>query len=272
MHKAAYFPTFDRSQTTNARSVFKEVVVGGLRTAIASRAELVEAWIADCRAQAESGFVLRPRLVFDSNAHALSLRETDPAYRAALDQADIVHADGGLIVAASRLLAGRPIPERSCTTDMFYDFAAAGAEHNLSFYLLGGTEEVNAACAGVLARDYPGLRIVGRHHGYFGRDDEERVIDEINAARPDVLWVGLGKPLEQTFSARNADRLRAGWIVSCGGCFNYATGHYPRAPEWMRNNSLEWLHRALTGPRRLIWRYLFTNPHAAWLALVKSGV
>lgn len=150
---------------------------------------------------------------------------------------------------------------------MFDDFAEAAVQEELSFFLFGATEEVNEACAKVLAKKYPGLRIVGRRHGFFGPDDESVIVEQINASTPDVLWVGLGKPLEQEFAARNAYRLRAKWVVTCGGCFNYVTGHYPRAPEWMRNNSLEWLHRALTGPKRLIWRYLTTNPHAVWVIL-----
>lgn len=246
---------------------FEESVVGGLGVAVASRADLVRVMVADCLAQQAAGYALPARLVFDANAHALSLRETDQNYRRALDRADIIHADGGLIVTASKWAAGTQIPERSCTTDMFCDFAEAAQRHQLSFFLLGGSEAVNAACAAKLGELFPGLRLAGRHHGFFGGEGEEHVLRRIEDAHPDILWVGLGKPLEQTFSARHADRLRAGWVITCGGCFNYITGAYPRAPEWMRNNSLEWLHRALTGPRRLIWRYLITNPHAVWTIL-----
>ncbi len=254
----------------SVRSGFDHVVVGGVEVARASRAGLVAAMIADCKVRQREPAGWRARLVFSSNAQSLSLAATDAAYRAAMDKADIVHADGGLVVMASRALTQRPIPERSCTTDMFYDFAAAANAHGLSFYLLGATEEVNAECERVLAKHYPNLKIAGRHHGYFGREDEDRIVSLIADAEPDVLWVGLGKPAEQQFASRHGSRLTATWVVTCGGCFNYVTGHYRRAPEWMRNNSLEWLHRALTDPRRLLWRYLTTNPHAVWLALTRT--
>lgn len=252
-----------------AAAGFPYVIVGGVPIAVASRAELTAAMVAACLARRASGGG-RSQLVFDANAHGLSLNDTDPAYRAALSQADIVHADGGSIVLASRLLTKQPIPERSATTDMIHDLAAAAAQNGLSFYLLGGTEEVNAACAAKLTEIYPALRIAGRRHGYFTASDEEQIVADIAAARPDVLWVGLGKPAEQQFAARHATALNAGWVVTCGGCFNYVTGHYKRAPTWMQRAHLEWVHRALTGPRHLIWRYLVTTPHAAWLAVVTA--
>lgn len=248
---------------------FPNVIIGGVPVAVASRAELTAAMVADCMARRASGGG-RSQLVFDANAHGLSLNDTDPAYRAALSQADIVHADGASIVLASRLLTKLPIPERSGTTDMIHDLAAAAARNGLSFYLLGGTEEVNAACAAKLTEIYPALRIAGRRHGYFDASDEEQIAAEIAATRPDVLWVGLGKPTEQQFAARHVDALNAGWIVTCGGCFNYVTGHYKRAPEWMQRTHLEWLHRALTGPRHLVWRYVTTTPHAIMLAASRT--
>ena len=238
--------------------------VGGMNIVTASRQALAAAMVADCASRdAGAG---RPRLVFDANGHALSLRRTDPEYRRAVDQADIVHADGGFLIPASRWMCPQPIVERSATTDMIHDFAAAAAEAGLSFYLLGGTEEVNAECARRLSHQYPRLRIVGRRNGFFPAAEEGAVVDEINACAPDVLWVGLGKPKEQIFSVTYRDRLRAGWVVTCGGCFNYITGNYRRAPEWMQRHHLEWVHRMCTEPRKLLWRYVVTTPHALVIA------
>src|SRR5690606_24874559 len=110
--------------------------LGGLNIVTASRAELAAAMLADCLA-ARAG-ESAPRLVFDANGHALSLRDTDPAYRAALDRADIVHADGGFLVTLSRWMTRAPIAERSATTDMLHDCARAAARRGLGFYLLGG--------------------------------------------------------------------------------------------------------------------------------------
>jgi exopolysaccharide biosynthesis WecB/TagA/CpsF family protein len=202
-------------------------------------------------------------LVFDCNGHALSLAARDVRYRLDLLSADIIHADGQVIVAASRLYGSFLIPDRSATTDMFIDSLDAAKSAGVRYFLLGGTEEVNHACAAELDRRAPGL-VVGRHHGFWSEAAEADLIDQINAAQPDVIWVGLGKPREQAFCVRHRMDIAGGWLVTCGGLFNFVTGHYPRAPKWMQTAGLEWLHRAITNPR-LLWRYLVTNPHAMWL-------
>jgi N-acetylglucosaminyldiphosphoundecaprenol N-acetyl-beta-D-mannosaminyltransferase len=217
----------------------------------ASRDQLAEAMVIDCIMARQLNHEIPARLIFDANGHALSLRASDPGFRKVVDQADIIHADGGFLVSASKRVCSQPIAERSATTDMIHDFAAKAAEAGLSFYLLGGSEEVNARCAEILQARYPSLQIVGRRHGYFTADEEPAVVDEINMLRPDILWVGLGKPKEQQFAANYRDAFRAGWVVTCGGCFNYITGHYKRAPMWMQRANLEWLHRMVTNPRQL---------------------
>ena len=125
-------------------------------------------------------------------------------------------------------------------------------------------------CAQVLQADYAGLQIVGQHSGYFAESEERAICDEINASGADVVWVGLGKPREQQFCVRNRHRLTAGWMVTCGGCFGFVTGQYPRAPGWMQRAGFEWLHRLATNPRRLFWRYLTTNPHALFLIAMRT--
>ena len=203
-------------------------------------------------------------LVFDVNAHGISLNATDPQFRSDVAQADLLHADGQVVVAAPRLLCEAAIPDRSATTDMFMDSLKPAAARGVSYFLLGATEDVNRECVNRIQQMAPGIRVAGRQNGYF-RGSEEAVIEAINAAAPDVLWVGLGKPFEQNFCVQNRHRLRVGWIVTCGGLFNYVTGDYPRAPRWMQNAGLEWLHRMLTKPKQLAWRYITTNPHALWL-------
>lgn len=243
---------------------FEHCHIGGVPIVTASSAELAALLVRDC-AEARASGERRPRLVFDANGHALSMRETHPGYRAALDEADIIHADGGFLVTLSRWMTDRPIAERTVTTDLFHDFAKVAVANGLTFYLLGGTEAVNAACAARLVELHPGLRIAGRRDGYFTEAEEADVVAEINRLRPDILWVGLGKPKEQVFCARWRSHLLAGWAITCGGCFNYVAGDYPRAPLWMQKGNLEWLHRMATRPRHLFWRYMTTNPHALWI-------
>lgn len=228
-----------------------------------SRRDLVNTALLDCMQAAPA----QPRLVFDANGQALSLARTNAKYRSDIQQADIIHADGGFLVTLSHMLGLPRIPERSATTDMLHDFAAAFRETPYGFYLLGGEERINHQCCEILEARYPGLKISGRRNGFFQPDDEESIVNTINESGADILWVGLGKPKEQDFCVRWRYKLKPKWIITCGGCFNYVTGDYDRAPEWMQRLNLEWLHRMATNPRKLFWRYALTNPHALWIAL-----
>jgi N-acetylglucosaminyldiphosphoundecaprenol N-acetyl-beta-D-mannosaminyltransferase len=251
-----------------ANDSYTEVTVGGIATACLSRDGLTRMMLQDCL-DARSNPQRQPKLVFASNGHAIALAAQDEAFRFIFEQADIIHADGQAAVFASRMTA-TPIPERSATTDFIHDASKLAAEHGLRFFLLGATEEANAQAARVLRETYPGLQIVGRRHGYFGREEEDEICDEINLTQPDVVWVGLSVPLEYEFAVRNKTRLRAGWLVTCGGCYNFVTGAYKRAPAWMQAFGLEWLFRLVKEPKRLFWRYAVTNPIAIFLLLTRT--
>ncbi len=256
---------------SHANDAYDEVIVGGIKTACLSRASLARMMLADCLEARRSGPV-HPKLVFAVNGHAIALASQDEKFRRTFESADLIHADGQAAVFASRLLTATPIPERSATTDFIHDAAEIAAEHGLRFYLLGATEEANERAAHILTQAYPGLLIVGRRHGYFSLLDEDDICDEINITQPDVIWAGLSVPLEYEFAVRNRSRLRAGWLVTCGGCFNYVIGDYRRAPRWMQKIGLEWLHRLWCSPRRLFWRYATTNPRAFFLLLTRTRV
>jgi exopolysaccharide biosynthesis WecB/TagA/CpsF family protein len=257
-------PTCERRSGSR---VYNRVTVGGLDTACVSRGQLGGLMIGDCLAA--RGGRRAPRLVFASNGHAIATAALDRKFRDTFAKADLIHADGEPVVAASKLFSRTPVPERSATTDFLFDAAKAAAEHGLTFFLLGSTEDINARAAAKV--EQAGVKVVGRRNGYFSRDEEEAVVAAINASGADVLWVGLGVPFEYEFCLRNKSRLNVGWVVTCGGCFNFAAGDYKRAPAWMQKNGLEWLFRLSREPRRLFWRYLVTNPVAIAMLLLKTG-
>ena len=258
-----------RAPSSHANEAFGEVMVGGIKTACLSRNDLARMMLADCFAARETDGA-RPKLIFASNGHTMALAAKNMEFRRTFESADLIHADSQAAVFASRLLTHTPIPQRSATTDFIHDAARAATEQGLRFFLLGGTEEANEKAADILAQTYPGLQIAGRRHGYFSRLEEDDICDEINLTRPDVIWVGLSAPLEYEFAVRNRGRLKAGWLVTCGGCFNFVTGAYARAPRWMQAAGLEWLHRIWREPRRLFWRYATTNPVAIFLLLTRT--
>lgn len=243
--------------------------VAGVPVALVSERDLIALMCEDCESF-KTGQLTTPVTVFDCNGQALSLYATDPEYAAHTDMADLVHADGQFIVWMSKLSGRGKVPERTATTDMIHAAGSVAAVNGYRFFLLGGPEKINSACADKLCTLYPGLQIAGRRNGYFTDQDEQAIVDEINASGADILWVGLGKPKEMAFAHRNKSKLKCAWIITCGGCFHYVVGDYARAPAWMQRAGLEWLHRMATGPRHLISRYLITIPHAISLVLYKD--
>lgn len=261
--------TSDSLVCPSVKQTVQHVQIGGIPVALLSKTALIELMLQEAPMVRKTGG--KPWLVFDANGHALSMAARNHAFRLALESADLVHADGGVIVAASRLLGGKHhIPDRSATTDVYIDSLGAAAERGLRVFLVGGRPGVAETCARRSKELAPGLNIVGVRDGYFSETEESSVVSEINVAQADVVWMGLGKPKEQAFCIRNRDQLNCGWLITCGGLFNYLTGDYPRAPQWMQRSGLEWAHRLATNPRHLFWRYLTTNPHALWLIATRT--
>ena len=246
------------------------VTIGGLQTAVLTRAQLAEIMVRDCLQARELGCSWRPRLVFSSNGQGIVLAARDAAFAKVMAEADIIHADGMSVVFASRLLGARALPERVATTDFIIDACNAAEQYGLTFYFLGGGEHDSARAVQWAGSRFPRLQIVGHHHGYFSEVEEERIIREIAAARPDVVWLGLGKPRQEFMALMLRERLPGvGWIKTCGGMFDYYSGRSRRAPVWMQRSGLEWLFRALQEPR-LAKRYLTTNISAAYLLLTRT--
>jgi N-acetylglucosaminyldiphosphoundecaprenol N-acetyl-beta-D-mannosaminyltransferase len=212
-----------------------------------------------------------PLYITSANGQVVSMCATDPALRDLFLASPLIHADGMPLVFASRLRCRTALPERVATTDLFHDVARLAVARGASFYLLGGTSEVLRQTERNVRALYPDLAIAGARDGYFGPEEEPRVVAEIAAARPDVLWVAMGVPREQAFVVRNLARLTGvGVIKTSGGLFDFLSGARSRAPAWMQAAGLEWLYRTWLEPRRLLVRYALTNPHAAYLLLTRS--
>lgn len=246
------------------------VTIGGLPIAVIDRSKSAELMVK--LALTRRGTGKPPYIVTSANGQVLSVCARDPGLRRLFLSADLIHADGMPLVFASRLLCRVPLPERVCTTDLFHDVAARAQTDGASFYLLGASPTVIEKAAHKARQLYPDLKLVGVRSGYFDRLQEEAVVAEINAARPDILWIGMGVPVEQEFALRLRERLtNVGVIKTSGGLFDFVAGKSPRAPAWMQAAGLEWFYRAMREPRRLLIRYLTTNPHAVYLLLTRTS-
>jgi N-acetylglucosaminyldiphosphoundecaprenol N-acetyl-beta-D-mannosaminyltransferase len=202
-------------------------------------------------------------LVLNVNAHCLNLCHESPALRGFFNGADVVFCDGAGVMLAARLLGGH-IPERITYADWAWRLAAFAEAEGFSLFLLGARPGVAEEAARRLKARYPALVISGVHHGYFdhaaGSPENEAVLREIQAAKPDILLVGLGMPIQEYWLMENRHCIEAGVALTGGAVFDYVSGELRRGPRFLTDNGLEWLARLLVEPRRLWRRYLFGNP------------
>jgi exopolysaccharide biosynthesis WecB/TagA/CpsF family protein len=240
--------------------------VGGVKTACVDRKQLVELMVKATNDYQTNPDGKTPLIVFDTNGHAISLANADADFNRILSEADIIHADGQSVVTMSKWTGGPSIPERSATTDTIHDIPSM-CDQKISHFLFGGNQNVVEKCAQILSKKYTNFSIAGTLHGYFSVSENDTIINTINSANADFLWVGLGKPKEQQWVLENKHMLKVPVIITCGGCYNYVTDDYTRAPQWVQNAGLEWLHRATTEPKKFFWRYLTTTPHSIYCML-----
>lgn len=192
------------------------------------------------------------------NAHCANVAAGDWQYRQALESCTAILPDGIGIEMAS-VLGGDPLQHDLNGTDLFPKLCQAFAKTNKSIYLLGGRPGIAEATARAAVEQCPGLRIAGTQHGYFGPQDEDAVIDQINRTKPDAVFVAMGVPVQDTWLARVASRIDAPLLAGVGGLFDFVSGATRRAPSWMRKSRLEWVYRLVQEPRRMWKRYLLGN-------------
>jgi len=205
-------------------------------------------------------------LVTYLNAHCSNLAARDAEYRAAVNRFGLVYADGQGVVWASRAL-GAPVPERVNAGDFIPDFCRLCAIEGIRLFLLGSYQGVPERAAQTWSKAAPGLAVAGTRHGFFTPEEEESVAAAINAARPDILIVGMSAPRQELWALRWAERLHVPVIWCVGALFEYFSDTRPRAPVWMRRAGLEWLFRLALEPRRLWRRYLVGNARFVWRVL-----
>ncbi len=193
-----------------------------------------------------------------ANLDNLSLCERDPSYLSLCREASLVVADGMPLVWASRLQR-TALPERVAGSDLISQLCAGAARAGRSVYLLGGAAGVAEAAARVLGERHPGLHVCGvAAPPGFERDAGAlaRVAAGVRAAQPDFVFVALSKPNQEQQIAALRRELPHAWFIGVGITFSFLAGRVRRAPPWMQERGLEWLHRLIQEPRRLSRRYL----------------
>lgn len=244
------------------------IVLGGLPIVRVSRADFSSQMIRDCTDKGRK----KPKISFSANGFSVAMANRDREFAHILAHADYIDADGMPLVFTSKVKYDPPLPERVATTDFFHDAAMAAEKNDISFFLLGGAADVNRDVVAKLRLLYPKLRIVGHHHGYFSDEEESGVFGVIRDALPDVVWIGMGSPRQENVALRLAEQVPdIGWIKTCGGLYEHILEKHPRAPQWMQRMGLEWLHRMGREPKRLGWRYFWSNPLALYYLQTRSS-
>jgi N-acetylglucosaminyldiphosphoundecaprenol N-acetyl-beta-D-mannosaminyltransferase len=217
----------------------------------------VVAVVREALAEGRGGRIITPNIDI--------LRQVQAGGRAYLDDADLIVADGMPLVWASKL-SGTPLPERVAGSSLIWSLSEGLGRDGRSVFVIGGQPATPAAANGAaraaarLAASCPGLRIAGTRCPEYGFERDRFAYaefrDAVRAARPDLVFVGLGFPKQEKVITRLRAELPRTWFIGCGAAVNFVAGDVGRAPRWMQRTGLEWAHRLGSEPRRLATRYL----------------
>ena len=206
-------------------------------------------------------------LILNVNVHCINLAYEQPWLRDFLNTAHVNFCDGAGVILGAQIL-GEKIPERITYAEWIWKIAEFSKANQFSFFFLGAKPGVAERAAARLQQRYPNLQIVGIQHGYFDKTpnspENTAVIQKINAAKPNILLLGFGMPLQERWLMENWEKIDANIALTGGAVFDYVSGELRRAPKWVTDSGFEWLGRLFIEPRRLWRRYLFGNPTFMW--------
>ena len=201
------------------------------------------------------------RYITLTNVHAVMEAHRDESFRCLLNQAAMVCPDGMPLIWLGRL-HGFSLRRRVYGPDLLWDFCRATQDRGYKHYFYGGAPGVADNLAAVLQRRFPGVHVVGCYsppYRSLTEGEKHTIVQRINAAAPNVLWVGLGCPKQEHWMHDYCGLLRVPVMLGVGQAFDIYAGNLRQAPKWMREHGFEWLFRLALEPRRLWRRYLVYN-------------
>ncbi len=196
-----------------------------------------------------------------------------PLIRHALDEADMVCADGMPIVWMQKRL-GCKHAERVYGPDVLLALCQATENTNITHYFYGGLGDVPHRMVDELLKKFPNLNIIGSDAPPFidiNNEPQQATIEQLNSINADVIWVGLGSPKQDLWMMRYHPHLNTRLLIGVGAAFDFIAGIKPQAPRWMQRSGLEWLYRLFSEPRRLWRRYFVYNSRFIWHVLRHSS-
>ncbi|MGA9882244.1 MAG: WecB/TagA/CpsF family glycosyltransferase [Candidatus Acidiferrales bacterium] len=213
----------------------------------------------------------RCRYVAVTGMHGVTEAQHDYDLTRVLNAADLVVPDGMPLVWIGRL-RGHRLRRRVYGPELMLSFCQATASKGYRHFLYGGSPEVCDRLSETLRQRFHGISIVGAYSPPFRPltlDESSEIVDTINRAAPDVVWVGLSTPKQERWMHEYRSRLRVPVLVGVGAAFDINSGTKKQAPEWMREHGFEWLFRLIQEPRRLWRRYLVCGSQFVFLVAME---
>jgi len=209
------------------------------------------------------------RYICVANVDSVMGSRRDERLMSALNSSFLTVADGMPLVWAGRFL-GCSVRERVAGPDLMIDLIRISDHEGFTHFFYGSSEEVLAALEKKLRERFPGTKIVGSLAPPFRPitlEEDRKMVEAINAASPDILWVGLGAPKQELWMAEHHGRVKVPVMIGVGAAFDFHAGSKKRAPFWMQKNGLEWAWRLSQEPGRLWRRYLIDDFPFFWHVL-----
>lgn len=201
-----------------------------------------------------------------TNPEFVMTAQKDEEFRLVLQQCDICIADGIGLLLASRWM-GSPLPERIPGSELVYNLAELAAQEGWRLFLLGAGPGVAEEAATIFQSRYPDLLIAGTYAGSPNLAENDAIIRRINNSHADMLFVAYGAPNQDKWIARNRESFpNIKLALGVGGSLDFVTGQSKRAPRWIQDLGLEWLHRLILEPWR--WRRMLALPRFALKVLL----
>lgn len=191
-----------------------------------------------------------PHHVVTLDSSMCVIARDDPTLQSIVSHAELVTPDSAGVVWACRRL-GTPLKERVSGVEIVDRLCSLSPSRGYRLFFFGSAPGVAQAAAERMRSRYPGCQVVGTRDGFFTKEQEPQIVEQIKSARPDILCVALGIPLQEKWIHRFRDTLNVPVLIGVGGTFDVYSGRVKRAPVWMQRLNLEWLYRLLKNPRKI---------------------
>ncbi len=193
------------------------------------------------------------------NAAKIVAMHKDVELKKSVVSSDIINADGQAVVWASKFL-GTPLKERVTGIDLMENLIQLAYRNNYKIFFFGAKEEVVFKVVDKYSKAYSKDIVAGYRNGYFKKEEESIIAQEIASSGANILFVAITSPTKEIFLHQNREVLKSvDFTMGVGGSFDVVSGLVKRAPLWMQNSGLEWLYRVIQEPKRMWKRYLIGN-------------